>query len=310
MPLHQLRSITVGVTDVSTTSAFYEAFGLTASGEVAPDSRSFSTQDGGEQFRLVSAPWRRIEEIVVSVDDADDVARISSALIAAGHAVTTEGAGLRAREPFANVDLVVSIDPRRVSPVVVPSPVNRPGDTPRLNKPADVVLESNSVRPNFLSHVVIGTPNFDATMAFFINAIGFETSDQIPGIISFNRCSEMHHNLAIQAMPAPFLHHVAFEVDSVDEVLRGGSNMIEADADRHMWGLGRHAIGSNWFWYLKDPAGNFVEYTADLDQITSQDLYVPKAWAGKEFLYAYGPAIPGEFLEPADAKEIFAAQLG
>jgi hypothetical protein len=75
-----------------------------------------------------------------------------------------------------------------------------------------------------------------------------------------------------------------------------------------MWGLGRHAIGSNWFWYLRDPAGNFVEYTADLDTITSQDLYVPKAWEGKEYLYAYGPNVPSEFLAPADAEEIFAAQ--
>jgi hypothetical protein len=96
----------------------------------------------------------------------------------------------------------------------------------------------------------------------------------------------------------------------VDDVLRGGSNMIEANAERHMWGLGRHAIGSNWFWYLKDPAGNFVEYTADLDHITSQDLYVPKQWAGKEYLYAHGPSVPGEFLNPNDALEIFAAQQG
>ena len=29
-------------------------------------------------------------------------------------------------------------------------------------------------------------------------------------------------------------------------------------------GLGRHGIGSNYFWYLRDPAGNFAEYTTDL----------------------------------------------
>jgi hypothetical protein len=53
-----------------------------------------------------------------------------------------------------------------------------------------------------------------------------------------------------------------------------------------------------------------VEYTADIDSITAQDLYVPKQWVGKEFLYAYGPAVPPEFLTPSDAKEIFAAQAG
>ena len=43
--------------------------------------------------------------------------------------------------------------------------------------------------------------------------------------------------------------------------------MLAADPDRHVWGLGRHHIGSNFFWYLKDPAGNFTEYYADLDCI-------------------------------------------
>ena len=37
--------------------------------------------------------------------------------------------------------------------------------------------------------------------------------------------------------------------------------------DRNVWGLGRHFLGSNLFWYFRDPAGNFAEYYADLDQI-------------------------------------------
>ena len=36
--------------------------------------------------------------------------------------------------------------------------------------------------------------------------------------------------------------------------------MVAADPARHVWGLGRHGIGSNYFWYLRDPAGNFAEY--------------------------------------------------
>jgi hypothetical protein len=29
--------------------------------------------------------------------------------------------------------------------------------------------------------------------------------------------------------------------------------MLEGHPERHVWGLGRHHIGSNFFWYLKDP---------------------------------------------------------
>jgi catechol 2,3-dioxygenase-like lactoylglutathione lyase family enzyme len=303
MSLHQLTSLTIGVPNVASTSAFYEAFGLTGRG-----GGRFATRDRGEQLRIVESPYRRVEEIAVGVDDADDLARIRSSLESAGHNVEIRPDSLLVHEQYANVDVVVAIRERAVTTAVGVAPINRPGMVERVNEPAHVVLNDAPVRLSKLSHLVMGTPNYDATLSFFTKLIGFEISDAIPGVISFTRCSTDHHNVAIQATPGAFLHHVAFEVDSVDEVLRGGSNMIEGAAERHMWGLGRHAIGSNWFWYLRDPAGNFVEYTADLDTITSQDLYVPKAWEGKEYLYAYGPNVPSEFLAPADAEEIFAAQ--
>ncbi len=307
MALHQLSSITIGVPNVSTATPFYDAFGLIPVTATANEAR-YATRDGGEQLRLTTAPIRALKEIVVGVDSVDDINRIAAALSKDSHEVRKANDELRVREVHAKVDVVVKVAPR-YAPAAQTSPeVNRPGAITRHDRPADVVTTATPVTPSLLSHVVMGTPNYEATLAFFTSLIGFEISDQIPGIMSFTRCSEMHHNLAIQATPAPFLHHFAFEVDTVDDVLRGGSNMIEADAERHMWGLGRHAIGSNWFWYLKDPAGNFVEYTADLDRITAQDLYVPKEWAGKEYLYAYGPALPTQFLEPDDAKEIFAAQ--
>ncbi len=131
--------------------------------------------------------------------------------------------------------------------------------------------------------------------------------DQVPGIIAFTRCGEVHHNLAIQTAPVAFPHHIAFEVDDIDDVVRGGQHMVDIDPDRNMWGVGRHAIGSNWFWYLRDPSGTFVEYTADIDRISAQDRYRPKDWQGHEFLYSFGPPVPAEFLEPADMADLIAA---
>ena len=74
-----------------------------------------------------------------------------------------------------------------------------------------------------------------------------------------------------------------------------------------MWGLGRHAIGSNFFWYLRDPSGNYAEYSSDIDRITSQDAYVPKEWTGHEGLYSWGPPLPVEFIAPPDIDEVIAA---
>jgi hypothetical protein len=37
------------------------------------------------------------------------------------------------------------------------------------------------------------------------------------------------------------------------------------------WGPGRHLFGNNLFSYYKDPEGNTVEYTAEVEQITDPD---------------------------------------
>ncbi len=173
--------------------------------------------------------------------------------------------------------------------------------------PPPSVLTAEPVRPSNLTHVVYGTPDQPATLAFFTDVVGFEVSDQVPGIIAFTRCGPVHHNLAIQAAPVAFPHHIAFEVDDVDDVVRGGQAMIDADPDRHMWGVGRHAIGSNWFWYLREPGGTYIEYTSDIDRISEQDKYRPKDWQGHEYLYSFGPPPPREFLEPADMADLIAS---
>jgi len=50
---------------------------------------------------------------------------------------------------------------------------------------------------------------------------------------------------------------------------------------RRVWGPGRHPFGSNLFSYYKDPEGNTVEYTAEVEQLTDPNrqprLQVPLA---------------------------------
>jgi len=60
-------------------------------------------------------------------------------------------------------------------------------------------------------------------------------------------------------------------MDDVDAVGRAAAAMVAADASRHVWGLGRHAIGSNYCWYVRDPADNFAKYSSDLDVITDAE---------------------------------------
>ena len=70
--------------------------------------------------------------------------------------------------------------------------------------------------------------------------------------------------------------------------------------ERHVWGLGRHYAGSNFFWYLKDPAGNFSEYYSDMDCIVDDQLWTPEDLEGARGLFAWGPPPPPSFLHPDD----------
>ena len=45
------------------------------------------------------------------------------------------------------------------------------------------------------------------------------------------------------------------------------------DPGRHVWGMGRHFAGSNFYWYLADPAGSFIELYSDLDQILDDEAW-------------------------------------
>ena len=309
MGLHRLTSITLGVPDVSASAGFFRDFGLVESGVSggAGNGCRLATRDGGDQVELVSTPQRSLARLGVGAEHLDDLAAIAARADRIGAVVESTPDLLALREPVTGLRVEITV----AAPYAAPTSehtFNRPGATPeRVDVPADSVLTAEPVQPSNLTHVVYGTPDQPATLAFFTDVVGFEISDQIPGIIAFTRCGPVHHNLAIQAAPVAFPHHIAFEVDDVDDVVRGGQHMIDADPDRHMWGVGRHAIGSNWFWYLREPGGTFVEYTSDIDRISEQDRYRPKDWQGHEFLYSFGPPPPPEFLEPADMADLIAA---
>lgn len=321
MPLHRLTTVTLGVADLDGSAAFFRAFGLDEITDPAGSGvRRFATRDGGEQLRLEQAAARGLKRLGVGVHDPDDLARIAARLAAADIAHRLDGDGVNSAggegesgrlvvtEPHTGAVVELTVAPALVTtPSVGPTPVNSTSGVERRDVPSAALFRPDGVRPSNLTHLVLGSPDQVATLAFFTDLIGFEISDQLPGIIAFTRCGEVHHNLAIQAAPCPFVHHVAFEVDDVDEVARGGTHMILDDPQRDLWGLGRHAIGSNWFWYLREPSGTYVEYTADVDRITTQDLYRPKEWQGHEFLWAFGQAPPAEFVEPPDLADLVVA---
>jgi catechol 2,3-dioxygenase-like lactoylglutathione lyase family enzyme len=296
VPLHRLRSIVVGVPAVDPVRAFYRDFGLD---ERAPG--RFASADGGEQLRIESAPRRRLLALSVGVDDGDDLGRAAAALARLGIEAHAEGGTLRAREPATGVAVELVVEPRLVQKPPPAHAANAPGRDARVDARAPAALPAPAPRPRRLGHVVVGSPDAAGSRRFFVDGLGFRVSDEAPAIgAAFLRCSRDHHNLLVQPAPVAFLHHSAWEMDDVDAVGRAAAAMVAADPSRHVWGLGRHGIGSNYFWYLRDPAGNFAEYSSDLDVIDDEQAWRSAAAGGAHPLAAWGPPVPREFLAPDD----------
>jgi len=299
--LHQLTSFTLGVPDLARTAAYYREFGLTDD-----DDGWFATRDGGRQLRLVTSPVRRLIELRIGVDDADDLARAASRLLALGVTADVAAEVLTTRDRTTGVRVVLAITPRLKQPLTEPTPYDGPGRLERSGARAPGVLRENQVSPRKLGHVVLGTTDFDATTAFFRDGLGLRASDYIKDAGAFLRCSTDHHNVLVLRAPVVFPHHSSWQVDDIDEIGRGATAMLAGHPERHVWGLGRHHAGSNFFYYPKDPSGTFSEYYSDMDCVPDDQLRTPETFEGAKGLFNWGPPPPSSFLRPDDLAALMA----
>lgn len=295
MSLSGVRSITLGVPDVAAVQKFYEDFGLNA---VAPG--RLATTEGGEQLTLVHSERRRLVEVVFGASDADEVLAISSRLQPFDVTADSTSDAVAVTDPGTRVRFVAKVMPPLTQTPAVPAPTNWPGLTNRVDERAAVIGRPGPVRPRRLGHVVVGSTDHDRSEAVLTQGFGLKVSDIIKDAGAFLRCSTDHHNVLVQAAPVAFVHHTSWQVDDVDEVGRGATSMLETDPARHAWGLGRHHIGSNFFWYLRDPVGNFAEYYSDMDVIEDDQAWDPGVFQGIRSIYSWGQPPPPSFLNPED----------
>jgi catechol 2,3-dioxygenase-like lactoylglutathione lyase family enzyme len=280
---------------VAETAAYYTDFGL------APQTDGwFATADGGRQLRIEYAPTRRLVEIRVGADHADDLRRTAASLARLDVPAQVGEAGLETAEPVTGMRVRMEISPRLRQAAVPATSYNGPGRLERQGARAPGFTRQDRVRPRKLGHAVLGSTDHEASTAFFTEGLGFKVSDRIKGTGAFMRCSTDHHNVLVLGAPVNFLHHTSWQVDDIDDVGRGAYAMLDGHPDRHVWGLGRHYAGSNFFWYLKDPAGNFSEYYSDMDCIVDDQLWTPEDLEGARGLFAWGAPPPPSFLHPDD----------
>jgi hypothetical protein len=91
---------------------------------------------------------------------------------------------------------------------------------------------------------------------------------------------------------------VSFEVQDIDDLAAGHDYLVQRWPDRHLWGIGRHLLGSQIFDYWKDPWGRLHEHWTDSDMLNDANPYRrhPKSQGLRS---QWGPQAPQEFRDAA-----------
>ena len=139
----------------------------------------------------------------------------------------------------------------------------------------DAPYGQRDVKPQDLNHVVLNVADAARAEAFYRDLLGFKLTDRFINGLSFWACDANHHSLAFGEARdgrASF-HHAAFDMRDWEDWIKAVFYAGERGIPR-VWGPGRHLFGNNLFSYYKDPEGNTIEYTAEVEQLTDPDRQV------------------------------------
>lgn len=160
-----------------------------------------------------------------------------------------------------------------------------------------------------IGHGVIMTTDLPRALAWYRETLGFICSDDVYAgspenvIGSFNRCDRGeeyvdHHVFFGIAGAKNGLNHLSFEVQDIDDVMMGHEHIAATGKYKHVWGIGRHVLGSQVFDYWMDPWARVHEHWTDSDVLNVSDgshrISVEEGLTSQ-----WGDPAPQEFIEHA-----------
>jgi catechol 2,3-dioxygenase-like lactoylglutathione lyase family enzyme len=161
-----------------------------------------------------------------------------------------------------------------------------------------------------IGHVVLNVRDVAKSTAFYTQVLGFQISDvypdeMVPGGMVFMRCSTDHHGIALvgsmeQAAPNVELNHIAFEVPSLDDVIRARDHLRKHDVPIDF--EGRRRAGCQIAVEFRDPDNHRLEIYWGIDQFGSEGRARPREeWNGKPSIEAaISEPVPGQDLSLRD----------
>ena len=250
----EIRYVGYAVTALEEERAFYaDVWGLEP--VPADDGMTYFKAQGHDEHhvvRLREADTKRIDVIALAADSRADVDALHAKVQDAGCQIIHAPRDLTA--PGGGYGF------RFFSPDGLPFEIS--SDVARGSSRAMVRWDGV---PQKISHIVLHSPDHQAMVKFFVDVLGFRVSDWLGDFMCFLRCNSAHHRIAILPGPA-CLNHVAYDMLTVDDMMRGISRLRKKGTDIR-WGPGRHTAGNNTFSYFTTPSGFAVEYTSELEEV-------------------------------------------
>lgn len=295
--VHSVHQFVFSVPDLDAARHFYESFGLDVRVQGNHlDLYTFGHPNCWASVHAGNAP-KRLEYLSFGVDAKDLAAmtdRIAAHDLGCAPHTLSDGTGLWLRSPDGiGIQLVEA-------PKVSPSEKAQAHPRPAMalgQGAAPARSKVSPVRPRHLSHVLLFTPDVTRMVRFCTDVLGLRLSDHSGEGIAFMHGAHGsdHHLVAFAKSHSPGLHHSSWDVGSIDAVGCGAEQMRSAGYGQG-WGVGRHVLGSNYFYYVRDPWGSWAEFSFDIDFIP-HDLDWPAAdHPPEDSLYVWGPALPEDFI--------------
>jgi 2,3-dihydroxy-p-cumate/2,3-dihydroxybenzoate 3,4-dioxygenase len=233
----RLRSVELEIPDVASAADFFErVWGLSPAGSAGATRFFRGTGDHPYILSLTQARTPRVEAITFagSLDELERIAKPDRTFDVPGG-----GKGFEITGPEAQ--------------------------RYRFITDSSVETMKDRDKPIQLTHAVINSTDVEAAERFAAEKLGFKVTDRTAHM-RFVRCNRKHHALAYAKAEFASLNHIAFEMPSLDAVMRGIARLREAGYEP-VWGPGRHGPGNNVFGYFIAPYGGIVEYTAEVSEV-------------------------------------------
>jgi hypothetical protein len=243
-----------------------------------------------------------------SEDDLETLARVPGA--SGVEHVDEPGAGKRVTltDPLGyRVEVLYGM--QSLAPLPTPEQSINTGGNKLRRAGALLRVERRPSRVKRIAHAVLMATNAVDKVRWYRELLGFLPSDEVYEgskdniVASFNRCDRGnafvdHHTLLCFESATTGLNHLSFEVQSFDDLMVGHEHLRAAGKYRHVWGIGRHLLGSQIFDYWEDPWRRVHEHWTDSDVLNA------RAKAGLHpvkigFSTQWGTAPPDDFVHHA-----------